>query len=88
MIKCDDLETESMENEQCHFDVVKNNLIPLQVKKILLEENLSVVEEESLQYKESTKIEGLKLLFLSRRKVSHYVWFSQFWSHFCGTMYC
>ena len=69
MIKCDDLETstESMEkNEQSHFDSdVKNNLIPLQVtkKKILLEENSSAVEEESLQSKESTKIEGLKLLF-------------------------
>ena len=70
MIKCDDLETstESMEkNEQSHFDSdVKNNLIPLQVtkKKILLEENSRAVEEESLQSKESTKIEGLKLLFL------------------------
>ena len=70
MIEFDDLETstESMEkNEQSHFDTdVKNNLIPLQVtkKKILLEENSSAVEEESLQSKESTKIESLKIIFL------------------------
>ena len=51
MIKCDDLESESMENEQSQFDV-KNNL---KVKKNLLEENLSVEEVEA---KESTKREG------------------------------
>ena len=51
VIKCDDLESESMENEKCQFDV-KNNL---KVKKNLLEENLSVEEVEA---KESTKREG------------------------------